>query len=241
MRSSKFYYCSTNGFDCFDSRSGKSICFYSQLSSQFAISQNLNHLLLRDKTGGRHLLKPYLLVAFGICQSLKGTQVDSLILYTVYILETKFRETTLQRHLTTFESDFLLISGSLLCTLMTTGRGSTHARTGSTTYPSARMSRSTSRFQITQVHTIYFVFYSTKNKLIKYCDKVLNLIYHTLKRRSQLMLHNSVHLPQTQRVKSTLLVLGSTNPTFNLLYFDCCHYTNLLYPLKTFSILMPRF
>ena len=51
-----------------------------------------------------------LLKVLSLGKSLKRREIDSLVFYTVDILETKFGKTTLQRHLTTFETNFLAIT-----------------------------------------------------------------------------------------------------------------------------------
>lgn len=69
--------------------------------------------------------------------------------------------------------------------------------------------------------------------------QVVNLAYHTAEGRTVLTFYNLRNLVQTEQLESTLLVYRSTNLTFNLLDFYCCHFL-VSYPLNTFSMLMPR-
>ena len=53
--------------------------------------------------------------------------VKGEILYAVGVIEAKLRQSTLERHLTTFEAKLLVVAGAALCTLMTAGGGTAHA------------------------------------------------------------------------------------------------------------------
>ena len=60
-------------------------------------------------------------------QLLDNTQVDGLVFHTVDILETELRYTALEWHLTTLETDLLLITRSCLGTLVSASGSTTLA------------------------------------------------------------------------------------------------------------------
>jgi hypothetical protein len=66
----------------------------------------------------------------------------------VYVLETKLRESALQRHLTTFEADLVLVTGTSLCTLVTTGGSATETTAGTASETTARVSGTCCGFEI---------------------------------------------------------------------------------------------
>jgi len=68
---------------------------------------------------------------------------------------------------------------------------------------------------------------------------MMNFTYHTTKSWTVLSLYNLRNLVQTEILKSTLLVYRCTYFAFYLLYFYCSH-VFASYPLKTFSMLIPR-
>ena len=68
---------------------------------------------------------------------------------------------------------------------------------------------------------------------------MVNLTYHSTEFGSILTLYNLRNLVQAKRVKCTLLVYRGTDFAPNLFDFYCCHF-RILYPLNTFSILIPR-
>ena len=60
-------------------------------------------------------------IHFTLTESVDGSDIDCLILYTCRVLETELRKDSLKRHLTSFETDLMLVSGACLSTLGTTG------------------------------------------------------------------------------------------------------------------------
>ena len=122
------------------------MCRYIKLGSQLSVSKNLDQLIGRDETGSYQFLNTDLSQRLGIGQSLKRGDVDSLVLYTVDILEAEFGQTTLQRHLTAFKSNLLAITGTLFGTLMTASRSAAHTGTRTATDSFACLRRTISRF-----------------------------------------------------------------------------------------------
>ena len=94
--------------------------FNIDLGGEFAVTQNLDKLARRDETGGNEVGYRHFLKLLGICHSLNDVQIDSFVFNAVDILEAELRNTALQRHLTTFETNLLGITRTLLSTLMTT-------------------------------------------------------------------------------------------------------------------------
>ena len=117
-----------------------------QTQSDLTVAKNLHQLGRRNKASGYKFLQTYSLQFISLCQSLDCRKIDSLVFYTVDVLETKLRQTTLQRHLTAFETDFLTIARTLLGTLMTARRSATHARTRAATNSLTRVRRTICRF-----------------------------------------------------------------------------------------------
>ena len=77
------------------------------LRGEFAITKNLDQLALGNETGCDEVSNGNLLNLLGISNGLNNVEVDGLVLYTVDVLETKLRYTTLQRHLATLETNLL--------------------------------------------------------------------------------------------------------------------------------------
>lgn len=96
-------------------------------------AENLDAILARDET----ILFQYLDVevgdVLGLGQCVDGVDIDTHIFDAVDILEAKFRYATIERHLTAFEAHLLVVAGTCLGAFITAGRGTTFARTGTTT------------------------------------------------------------------------------------------------------------
>ena len=78
-------------------------------------------MLFRNEAGFDEIGHCNFCQTFGIGQRLKNVQVNGFVLYTVEIFETGFRYAALQRHLTTFEANLLLVTGTGLGSFVTTG------------------------------------------------------------------------------------------------------------------------
>ena len=101
-----------------------------KVDEEFAKSLGLESL---DKL--KELLKGQLLLnCTAIHKGLQGVQVDPPVLLTVDIVESEFRNPPLQWHLPSFKSNLLGISGTGLSTFVSTGSGTTFARTLATAY-----------------------------------------------------------------------------------------------------------
>ena len=115
------------------------MCFNGQFSRECAITQDLNELGFSHETSLVEFSYADLLQFFRFSESLESREVDSLIFHTVDILKAELRQTTLHRHLTTLETDFLAITGARFSTLVTTGRSTAESRTGTSADATARV------------------------------------------------------------------------------------------------------
>ncbi len=116
----EFSSCAANCSDCSFSTLRECVCFHSKLSLEFTISKNLHQLLCRDEASCDEFLTTNLLKILCLSESLNRIEINRFILYTVDILETELRHTTLQRHLTAFETNLLAVARTCLSTLVTT-------------------------------------------------------------------------------------------------------------------------
>ena len=105
------------------------------LRLQLTVGQDLDKLLTIGQTSCDKLLDTDLGVALGLNKLLKRGEVDSKVLLVIDVLEAGLRQTALQRHLTAFEADLLLITRASLGTLVTTGGCATKSRAGTTANP----------------------------------------------------------------------------------------------------------
>ena len=86
-----------------------------------AVGEDFYKLTTVDETCCDQFLYTYLLEVLGLSESSDNVEVDCLVFNAVDILETPLRETALQRHLTTFETDFTLVAAARLGALVTAG------------------------------------------------------------------------------------------------------------------------
>ncbi len=116
---------------------------------KFSTAKNLYTILTRNKT----ILLKHFNVEIGyvlsLGKSVKCIDVDTDILNAIDILESELGNATVQRHLTTFKTNFLMITRTSFCTLVTTGCSATFTRTCTTTYTLRVFYRTFSRFKIT--------------------------------------------------------------------------------------------
>ena len=75
--------------------------------------------------------------------------------------------------------------------------------------------------------------------LVNHGNQMMNLLNHTSKGGTVLLLHNLGNLMKPQGGKSPLLICRSTNLTLYLLNLYRCHMF-ASYPLNTLLILIPR-
>ena len=78
----------------------------------------------------------------------EGVDVDADILNAVAVFEAEFGEATIDGHLTTFETDFLMITGTGLGTLVTTGGGTALAGASTTANAFGVLNRALCGFEI---------------------------------------------------------------------------------------------
>ena len=106
---------------CFDGSCGrfrKSIRFNFHFGRKRPVAQNFYQIVARYETGCTEVFQCDFLQLLGFCNFLDCIKPDRHILYTIDILETEFRQTALQRHLTAFETDLFLIARTLLGTFV---------------------------------------------------------------------------------------------------------------------------
>ena len=116
---------------------------------EFAATQDLDAVLAGDKSV---LLEHFEIEVSNIlCLSkgIEGVDINADILNTVDVLETEFRNTAIEGHLTTFEANFLVVAGACLGTLVTARGGAALAGAGAATDTFGVLDRTFSGFEIT--------------------------------------------------------------------------------------------
>ena len=71
---------------------------------------------------------------FCFSKGIEYIDVNTHILYTVDVFESKLGQSTIDGHLTTFETNLLMVTRTGLCTFVTTCSGATFARACTTTH-----------------------------------------------------------------------------------------------------------
>ena len=99
---------------------------------QFATTENLDAVLGRNQTILTESLEGEIGDILGLSQRVEHIEIDADILDAVDVLETELGQTAIDRHLTTFETDLLVITGTSLGTLVTAGGGTAFTGTGAT-------------------------------------------------------------------------------------------------------------
>ena len=112
--------------------------FNIDLLGEFAIAQHFNEVLGRNEAGSYEVFDTNFLKVLGFSQCLDCSDIDSLVLYAIDVLKTMLGKTALKRHLTTFKTNLLAVTGTLLGTLVTTSRSAAHTGTGTATNSLAR-------------------------------------------------------------------------------------------------------
>ena len=103
------------------------------LSGELAIAKHLDKFLAIGETCGLEFLDTNLGEVLLLNEALERRQVDSEILLMVDVLETSLRDTALEWHLTTLETNLSLVARTSLGTFVATGRRTTKPRTGTAT------------------------------------------------------------------------------------------------------------
>ncbi len=80
------------------------MCFYLKGCAEVTLTEYLHLLFAVDETSLTQFGKTYLLIATVFGKLLKGRKVNCKVLLVIDVLESSLRNTTLQRHLTAFET-----------------------------------------------------------------------------------------------------------------------------------------
>src|SRR5690554_1188789 len=110
------------------------MCFDFYLSGNFSPSKDFDQIILGSQSIGSECFKINCLKIVLFNQALQNIQVDTYIFYTVDAFKSEFRNTTLQRHLSSLKSDFAAVSRTGSSTFVTTGRSTSPSGTGTTAY-----------------------------------------------------------------------------------------------------------
>ncbi len=105
-------------FNCFttclldrlDSRSGEPMSLNFNRRSNFTTVKDLNQVILRAETIFTNQIQRYYRSAGFLNQCLDCIQVQRLVFNAVDVIETEFRQTSLKRHLTTFEAQLAAVT-----------------------------------------------------------------------------------------------------------------------------------
>ena len=95
------------------------MCLNGQFSLELTIAKYLDEVFGRHIAGCVEFFYANLLQILRFCDCLQHREIDSLVFYTIDVLEAELGQTTLQRHLATFKTNLLAITGTLLGTLVT--------------------------------------------------------------------------------------------------------------------------
>ena len=95
----------------------------------FTVAKHFHQFTLGGDTGGDEGVHVEFLEAELFAEGLDGGDVNSLEFYAGRILEAELGKTALDGQLTTFETYFVLVTGTGLCTFGTTGGGATFTGT----------------------------------------------------------------------------------------------------------------
>ena len=116
---------------------------------EFAATQNLDAVLAGDESILLEHVEIEVGDILGFSEGVEGVDVDADIFNTVDILETEFRDTAIEGHLTTLEANFLMVAGTSLGTLVTACGSAALAGAGAATDTFGVLDRTFSRFEIT--------------------------------------------------------------------------------------------
>ena len=127
---------------------------YVEFALEFTNAQDFYEGLVVDESCFNELINANLLKVLLLSEGLKYGKIDSLVLHTVDILEAVLGKTTLERHLTTFETNLLAVARASLSTLVTTSRSTAHTRAGTATDTLAGLYRAEGRLESMQFHIV---------------------------------------------------------------------------------------
>ena len=125
-----------------------------ELALEFTDTENLDKSLVVDESSLNEFVDADGLQILLVGKALKDDKIDSLVLHTVDILEAVLGKTTLERHLTTFETNLLAVARASLSTLVTTSRSTAHTRAGTATDTLAGLYRAEGRLESMQFHIV---------------------------------------------------------------------------------------
>ena len=103
------------------------MCGHLEGGGDVTVAEDLHELATFGVTGGGEDLEVDHLGAGGLCEGLQGGDVDGLLFNPGGVLESELGKTPLNRHLTAFVTDLVLVTGTGLCTFGTTGGGTAFA------------------------------------------------------------------------------------------------------------------
>ena len=89
---------------------GECVGFNLNFAGYGAVAKDLHQIFLAYKAERTELLEADLLKILCLGQGLESVQIDHFVFHTIEILEAELGQTTLQRHLTAFETDFAAIA-----------------------------------------------------------------------------------------------------------------------------------
>ena len=116
---------------------------------QLAATKNFDTILARNKAVLHQHINIEISDILSFGKRVERINVDTNILDTVDILETKFRNAAIERHLTTLEANLLMVARTCFSTLVTTRGSATLARTSTTANTFRMLDRTFSGFKIT--------------------------------------------------------------------------------------------
>ena len=111
----------TGGLDLSNGGLGEGVGLDLDGGGELTVTEDLDQFALGGETAADEGLDIELLQALALEERLQGGDVDALVLDTGGVLETELRETALDRHLAAFETDLVLVTGTGLGALGTTG------------------------------------------------------------------------------------------------------------------------
>src|SRR5450759_1206208 len=106
----QYYSGSLFSFNCFYCRFAECMSVNFEFPLKNSFSQDLHHCILRNQSGHYKHLKIDFFNVMMFSKCLKGTYIDTFILFAVNIFKPKFWNASLKRHLAAFKTDFLVIT-----------------------------------------------------------------------------------------------------------------------------------
>ena len=148
-----FNSCFTSGsLDLCNSRFGEGVGLDLYSSGNLTIAEHFHQFAFGGDSGGDEGIHIEFLEAELLAEGLDGGNVHTFVSYTGRVAETELRETALDRHLTAFETDLVLVTGTGLGTFGTTGGSTALTGTLTTTDALAVMGSALCGLQIFKFH-----------------------------------------------------------------------------------------